>query len=433
MSWRFLSDRRSRCPPSWKLSRAFSDGASPELALHMRRCSSCHDQWVAMEQVTAVADSLPEPILADSRKEQLGAQLLNALSDCPTATHWPGSRRMWALLASAVVTGGLLWLLGHRHTVVASSAASIHAIGAATFARMRPLPDELVRLESGTLQVDVLPLEHGQRLRIATGDAELETVDGLLDVSAIRDQLVAVRIWRGHVELRAASFHLSLRAGDQWSSGSYTGNTAFAIIRNPLEPSSRNTPIGFRDPDVPSVPSVAASDRTRRRGNASSVRVGSATVSHEERAAPRISETFRTTEPQQAPPGSASREPSSFERGWFFLRSGYPSRAVDAFREALHTRPDDGLQEDTVFWLGVAEVRAGQSLNARNTLSMFISRFPNAARSGEASAMLGWLLIDCRDFKGAKNAFQGALNDPVDSVRSSAEKGLQHIVAERHD
>ena len=60
---------------------------------------------------------------------------------------------------------------------------------------------------------------------------------------------------------------------------------------------------------------------------------------------------------------------------------------------------------------------------------MFISRFPNAARSGEASAMLGWLLkVDCRDFEEARMHFREPRIDPFIACAPVMEKALYNIL-----
>src|SRR5204862_7014222 len=54
------------------------------------------------------------------------------------------------------------------------SRASIRAIGDARFARVQPPPDELVRLDDGRIELDVVPLARGERFRVATDSGEVE-------------------------------------------------------------------------------------------------------------------------------------------------------------------------------------------------------------------------------------------------------------------
>jgi hypothetical protein len=46
---------------------------------------------------------------------------------------------------------------------------------------------------------------------------------------------------------------------------------------------------------------------------------------------------------------------------------------------------------------------------------------------GEASALLGWLLLESGDKAGATSRFRTALADPVERVRANARAGLQAV------
>src|SRR5262249_1118357 len=78
---------------------------------------------------------------------------------------------------------------------------SIRAVGAARFSRVRPGPDEIVRVDEGTIHLDVAPLGVGDRFRVVTADAEVEVRGTAFQVTAAASQLVAVRVWHGRVEV----------------------------------------------------------------------------------------------------------------------------------------------------------------------------------------------------------------------------------------
>jgi len=120
-----------------------------------------------------------------------------------------------------------------------------------------------------------------------------------------------------------------------------------------------------------------------------------------------------------------------FEEGWAALAANDPARAAEAFARAARSAPDDPLAEDAWFWRGSALARAGRSNLAIPALASFIDDYPRSPRAGEASAMLGWLLLDADDVDGAEARFRAAARDRVDAVRTSAAKGLEAVKQRR--
>jgi hypothetical protein len=62
---------------------------------------------------------------------------------------------------------------------------------------------------------------------------------------------------------------------------------------------------------------------------------------------------------------------------------------------------------------------------ARGALESFLLRFPASPRAGEASVMLGRLLLDGGDRAGARTRFRAALTDPSPRVKRAAAEALQ--------
>jgi TolA-binding protein len=120
-----------------------------------------------------------------------------------------------------------------------------------------------------------------------------------------------------------------------------------------------------------------------------------------------------------------------FDQGWKQLRSGKAKAAAETFERALALNPSESLAEDAAFWHGAALARSGQSRRARTALGGFLDRYPRSPRRGEASAMLGWILLGDNDLDGAEARFRSAKGDPVKSVRESAAKGLRAVKATR--
>ena len=113
----------------------------------------------------------------------------------------------------------------------------------------------------------------------------------------------------------------------------------------------------------------------------------------------------------------------AFARGWTALRSNDFEAAAEAFGRVAPTR-DNALAEDAFFWRGVALDRANHLAEAQEALARFLVRYPRSDRAGEASVMLGWLLLRAGDAGAADARFGAALGDPSDRVRRSARAGL---------
>ncbi len=119
-----------------------------------------------------------------------------------------------------------------------------------------------------------------------------------------------------------------------------------------------------------------------------------------------------------------------FDEGWSALASGDPRRAATAFEKAARTAPDDPLAEDAWFWRASALSQARAS-GASEALATFLKQYTRSPRAGEASAMLGWLLLERGDLDAAEARFRAAANDRVDRVRGSAAKGLAAVEQRR--
>ncbi len=120
---------------------------------------------------------------------------------------------------------------------------------------------------------------------------------------------------------------------------------------------------------------------------------------------------------------SANEAEIAFARGWSALRTGDFSIAAEAFGR-VSAGKDSALAQDALFWRGVALDRAGRFEPARQVLANFLARYPDSDRKGEASVILGWLLVRSGDLADARVRFTGALQDPAERVRSSARAGL---------
>jgi TolA-binding protein len=118
-----------------------------------------------------------------------------------------------------------------------------------------------------------------------------------------------------------------------------------------------------------------------------------------------------------------------FEEGWAALAAGDPRGAAGVFERAARSAPDDPLAEDAWFWRASSLAKA-KSPAAPGALDQFLSRYPRSPRAGEASAVLGWLLLDA-DLDRAEALFRVAAADRVSAVRASGTKGLSAVAQKR--
>jgi len=108
------------------------------------------------------------------------------------------------------------------------------------------------------------------------------------------------------------------------------------------------------------------------------------------------------------------------------MKRGDHALAAASFK-ASRTAAGSTVVEDATFWEGVALAKAGEASAAIEALRRFTTKYPKSARKGEASARLGWLLLDAGDNDGAAAMFHAAEHDRVERVRESAKTGLEKI------
>jgi TolA-binding protein len=129
------------------------------------------------------------------------------------------------------------------------------------------------------------------------------------------------------------------------------------------------------------------------------------------------------------PPAPAPRPPEevAYDDAWTALRGGDFARAAGSFARVVLLAPDSPLCEDASFWRAVALARGKRSLEAVAAFHDFLDGHAGSPRAGQASAMLGWLLIDARVLDEAERRFQAAAGNPDPAVRRSAQAGLDAL------
>lgn len=391
-------------PHPIELSRALVEGVDARLRAHLDICDQCNEELAAHASVADDVRVLPVVDPDEDRARHLRASLFSAAR---APAPLPRPRVVWGFLfagglAAAAVAAFFVLRTPSEPAHVARAAIQRH--DGAELVHIDK-PDEIVRLSSGTVTVQVAQLDAHERFRVVTGDAEIESRGAAFDVRVAHDRLQSVRVYDGRVEIRAdGSAPRVVAAGERWE-----------IELAQQEP-----------PKAPVVEPVVVAEPPLE---APEVVVEPVAV---DKPTPRAPEKIQTQEkPSIAQPQARAKRPIEvlFDEGFATLTAGDPATAAQIFERAARSAPSDPLAEDATFWRASALVRAKSSA-AVSALESFLSRYASSPRTGEASAMLGWLILD-RDLDRAEKLFHAAEADRVASVRASATKGLAAVAARR--
>lgn len=390
---------RGSCPSAAALSREFSRSSegngSPRILRHVDVCASCQQEWAALQRLRDLTRALPSLSMPPEEQEQVRTALL--LRSEP-ATRTFVRRAPWLLVPIAAAAATFILVSRVRvHTDRETTTAApvsprgdtpsrtteahrgrIHASDGAVFMVRQGQPDEIVSLRQGSISVDVEPLHLGERFRVMTGDAEVEVHGTSFYVAAQDDTLESVNVVSGRVLIRVRGREpIILGPRGHWEA----------------TPPERSGLTGRKEHPI------------------------------ERRA------TAMRPAPAAASPATAAE--SAFADGWQALRNQRFADAAAAFKRASAIAGDQPLAEDSWFWMAVCEARIPRPTDARSSLAGFIDRFPRSARRGEASAMLGWILLEDGDLDDAARRFGAAQNDRAGDVRQSAQMGLDAVAHKR--
>lgn len=406
---------RSRHPSPVELSRALNEGPDTALAAHLRECDACAIAWSEWQRTDELARRLPAAEPSEIRMDAV----LRAVREATTEPRASAGhdRTPWlrfslagasvAAIALFVVGGGSLFsaeVQPRQQVQELVYRGEVRVLEGTRMVRESSAPDEVVRLFEGTIFVDVAALSKGERFRVIVGDGEVEVRGTAFEVTARRDALAVVLVEHGVVEVRPEGREVAvLRDGQRWEAQ------------------------GSEAPALP-IPSPQPRPSSRSRSQALPQQEGGATSP--DAPPPRAPEP-KEKAPVQAPSLRDHPMASLFDRGWKQLREGRVEEAIRSFDEALAKYASDPLAEDASFWRAVALVRSRRAEAASRALHAFLESYPTSLRAGEASAMLGWILLGEGDLQGAEVRFRSAAADPVESVRASGEKGLATVRATR--
>ena len=299
-----------------------------------------------------------------------------------------------AVLAAVAVVA--LWLGHRRHEPPinelrrARSHASLSPAVGTRYAIVAPRPREAVRLWEGALTLEVDPLGPGERFVVEIGDGEVEVRGTKFAVVARADRLVRVEVTRGRVEVRPrGAAPVVLEAGQAW-------------IATPERAQERAT--GAAAPAITLPPPMRAPPPRRRVA---------------QRASTDLERMARPTR-------SEAQQEAQYDDAWDALRAHDYQKAADGFGRVLNHAPAAPLADEAAFWRATALARANDPA-AVSAFRQMLDAYPRSPRRGEASTILGWLLIAAHQPLEAEDRLRAAVDDPHEDVRASAREGLETL------
>jgi TolA-binding protein len=380
----------AKCVEAQRCERAFP-AADPSLRAHLDQCASCTAAWTELARVAELARALPWSLPSTEAREQLRTELLARAPERAPAE----ARVRWArVVAVAGVAAAIAIGTWAVHRTPRAWHGTVVAVGAARFDHLGPSSDEVVHLVDGSIDVEVSPLDHGDRFRVLTDDGEVEVRGTAFRVTAQRGRLEEVRVVHGRVAVRAPSSARELGPGEKWRS--------IEVAERPVVAPST------QDAAAPPVPTVAAAPPRR------------------------VVAPHHPTLVHPAPHGAgASDAERAFDDGWRALREGDYANAATRFGRAAAGPPGEPIVEDATYWSGVSLARGGRSTEAAAAMRSFLDRFPTSAHAAEATSILGWLDLAARDLDGAERCFRTLEHDPDPRLAESARRGLSTVAAQR--
>jgi TolA-binding protein len=416
------------CPGDLELARALAAGGDPEIAAHLEACASCRAAQDRTRAMIELARELPVALPSPARREEVRTAVLAAAAGL---AHRP-ARRAWRIpaiaAAAAVVAGYLALARGPAPEVTHHVHGAVRPHPGARWTARSSGPDEVVELGDGAIDVEVEPLHPGERFRVVVGDAELEVRGTAFTATARVGHLVEVAVAHGRVEVvSAAGAPTALTAGQSWHAAA--DPVAAAPVPAPAPPVARDARESVeRSPAPPPSPPPSPPPALPPRAPAAAPpRLHRATAAARREPAPEPAPPAAAPASPPPAPGPRAPEEVSYDDAWTALRGGDFARAAGGFARVVLLAPDSPLGEDAGFWRAVALARGKRSLEAVAAFHDFLDGHARSSRAGEASAMLGWLLIDARAFDEAERRFQAAAGDPYPAVRRSARAGLDAL------
>ena len=341
----------------------------------------------------------PLDVPTAEHREEVRTALLARRADSKPRARSKWWQRIALPMAVAAAAAALFYMSASRLGQGSSPTAgviehhnrgAVHARTGARFAQSTGDLDEIVRLHDGTIDIDVQPLGSGERFRVLVGSSEIEVHGTSFTVTADNDQLVSVQVARGRVEVRPANGTPTvLESGQSWRVRVATAEPSTSrVVQDVVQ-----APVAIRPRVIPKSLDLTIAQAP---------------------APPRS-------------PVERAPEDTAYNDAWDALRANKFHEAAAGFARTFALVPDGPLADDARFWRAVSLGREGRAVDAIAAFRELVDEHPGNTHRGEASAMLGWLLVEQRQLDEAHRRFRDAANDQSATVRASARDGLDAL------
>jgi TolA-binding protein len=387
------------CPSEEELSVALGLDGDVRVARHVEGCASCRAMQASLREAIDHARQLPPGLPDPSRRDEVRASLLARGAADPIYPKLPEPPRMgrrreaWRLGFAAAAVAVVALAMRAGPPPPRRSHVSVRA-GVGARYELSPPPWETVRLWEGTIDLEVDPLGLHDRVRVQVGDGEVEVRGTRFQVEAREDRLFSVTVAHGRVEVRpSGAAPTVLGAGGAWRAPAAAALPVPAALAPSLTPSPPPV-VGETSPaPTPKTPSPVRREATRAEAG--------------------VERALRPTAQEQL-----------YDDAWDALRARRFDDAAQGFARVVGASRGGALAGEASFWRATSLARGGHPQEAVSAFRGFVTGYPRSPRSGEASTILGWLLVDQQRADEAAPLFRGAIDDPDPNVRKSARDGL---------
>lgn len=422
----------NKCPDPVYLTRAFSEGPNEALCEHLENCEHCQNEWRKISHLVEAGRKLPIGYPNEKRLDDVRIEIFaGALAPKPSMSRAKvGAFAVFVIAFIALAFAGTRYIPSIFDNERNRASGEIYRAkiipqGFATYSVESSQPNEVVRLKTGTIRVMVDPLMPDERFRVIIGSAEVIVRGTVFDVMAENDKLIDVQVQSGKVEVRPHVLKpIALGPGQSLNEKQLVDKQADEkiLVAQNVPPKQEFTKSSKASDANNSLMISKKKSITKKELNQNASKTMAKTKVEKIQPAPSKEESQNAVSIH-----AKSLSQIAFENGWAALREGNHSKAAQSFAQAIEQAGDSPLVEDATFWHAVALARSGKTTQAKNALNLFISIYPRSPRKGEASVMLGWILVRAGDFDNAKLHFNSAIGDRVSHVRESAAKGLAEI------
>tara|TARA_R110002073_G_scaffold140253_12_gene290970 strand:+ start:33975 stop:35147 length:1173 start_codon:yes stop_codon:yes gene_type:complete len=383
---------------------------------HCVSCDSCAKGWQEIANLTASLGAAGSEKLSPARSEELRTAVL-AMQPKPKAV--PGTKehsKRLPFFAIAAIAATVL--IGLRFWPESSSLVPLETIvlvsphSGAQFTASDPMTKNL-RLENGTLTVNVPMLAPTRTFEVITNDGVLQTENAQFDVVATNNRLVSLTVLRGKVAVQGTGgTQVFVSEGNSWVR-EFEPSPVVAV--GAIEPDTLPEQAEKTQP----VSEDSTGERVRLPATRSMTRQNHATPIHQNYSDVKTSPA--------APIASEAPSQSAFTKGWHAMKQEQFHQAAELFSEAILNATSENAKQDASYWRAAALGRSRERFKAIEAFRWFVSHYPKSPRVGEASAILGWLLIEDNRFDEAEVHFFRGSQDMSERVRASAEAGLDAV------